>query len=99
MSYALYDTLNVNISSKELTPKEKEELVDTISKMSDSEMEATYLLLYQHHLLNNPKSVEKVPYAIKVNGTNMTYDLDSIPTDLQRILLKFCRIVNSKNQG
>ena len=100
ISYTLYDTLSVKIQREQLSSQEQKELKKYISMCEDSEKKKAILLLIIEHAIRTssfkvrPRKLS-LPYDIENDETDnlIEFDLESIPIQLQWILLKFLRNV------
>ena len=68
--YLLYQTFSQDVKSRDITPQEKEHIIDTIPSLTLVEKEAIFLLIYEHERLRKIKKEEKIdlynlPYGIK----------------------------------
>jgi hypothetical protein len=104
-SFPLYNNLKRDIVKKDLTVKQKEELIDCIKKLDSNTSEIIYVLIYYYYdEYENSKSDNEIPYnAIKEksnnkNCVNINWSLTDIPIPLRQILYKFVSLHMKKQQ-
>ena len=90
--FTLYQTLNKNIPTKKLTVAQ---LSDLAKRLEISDPTPVAKLILTHYKregkqinIRNPD----IPYAGTTKGNETTFDLKSLPHDLQWILWKFVNI-------
>lgn len=103
-SFPLYDTLKNDIPKKDLTIKQKEELINSVPKMDINAKEIIYVLIQYYNSEYEDKKVkdDNIPYnAIKKqNNTtecDISWSLTDIPIPLRQILYKFM-LLHVKNK-
>ena len=97
----LFDNLNKNIPKKDLTKKQKEELIKNINKIDDNALELIYVLIHFHYKNIEGNFIE-LPYNISKNQNDnklhtITIVLDDLPISLRHILFKFILLNLKKN--
>jgi hypothetical protein len=93
-NFPIYDTMIKDVKSKDLSAKEKKDLIDKINVIDDSGIELIYVLIkiYETENEENPSSF-KIPYSGKyVEGKNIQFDLSDMPLKLRQMLYKFVNI-------
>jgi hypothetical protein len=99
--FELYYTLNTNISDKKLTKKEIATLESSIKNLKDKKSsEAIVMLICEHaRCIDNFEVITNnqflLPYEGIQDDNNIKFDVGKLPTQLVRILQKFCDIQNS----
>jgi hypothetical protein len=98
-SFPLYDSLCKDLSTKDLTVKEKEELINDIKNINHAGKELIYALIQFHNIAdcNKESSLQdELPYngnkTQNENGTsNLNWTLTKLPIDLRHILNRFVK--------
>jgi hypothetical protein len=107
MSFPLYDSLNKNIPKKDLTAKQKQELLEKIKNMDKNGVELIYALIQFHYIKCDCQTSDKedtIPYkgsSLKneeKSTENITWNLNELPVSLRHILHKFTLIHYKKMQ-
>jgi hypothetical protein len=99
--YQLYQTLSQNAKSRDITPENKQFILDCIPSLRQDEKEAFFLLIFEHYRLAKKEEIDinniELPYKIKrtENGT-LSINIDKLPTKLRQILLKFIEVIRPK---
>ena len=94
-SFPLYDNLKKDIPKKDLTIKQKEELINVVLKMDDNTKEIIYVLIqYYNSECNTSKYSDDIPFnAIKKENSatdcDVSWSLTDIPIPLRQMLYKF----------
>jgi hypothetical protein len=92
-TFPIYDTMIKDVKSKDLTAKEKKELIDKIEIIDESGIELIYTLIKIYELQNEEGSSFRIPYSGKyVDGQNILFDLNEMPLKLRQLLYKFVNI-------
>ena len=92
-NFPLYDTLNVDIPTIDLTNKQKDAFLRNVKLLDVDGMERLYVIIRIHQLENSEdKSSYIIPYKGKFVKSDLKFDLDELPTDLKHILFKFVTI-------
>jgi hypothetical protein len=94
--FPLYDNLNKNIPKKDLTVKQKEEVVNIINNVEDDNTKELIYALIQFYYTNNSGSPkDSIPYSgDKCESKdkklhNIAWSLSDLPIPLRQILYKF----------
>lgn len=93
--FPLYDNLSQDLPKKELTQKQKQEIIKNISQIDTNGLELIYSLIHYYFNSNEKDSIiSDLPYGgVKVKNDNnthdVTWDIDSFPTKLKQLLYKF----------
>lgn len=93
--FPLYDNLSQDLPNKELTQKQKQEIVKNISQIDPNGLELIYSLIHYYFNSNEKDSdISDLPYGgVKVKNDNDTHDvewdIDNFPTKLKQLLYKF----------
>jgi hypothetical protein len=92
--FALYNTLNKDLPSKDLTAANKAELVKSISTLSENAIELVYALIKYHNM--NDKKNSDMYNQTRQNVRNATADiswnLNDLPIKLRNILFRFVQL-------
>ena len=92
-NFPLYDTLNCDIPSIDLTNKEKETFLKQVKLLDVDGIERLYVIIRIHQLENSEdKSSYIIPYKGKFVKTDIKFNLDDLPIDLKHMLSKFLKI-------
>lgn len=90
-NFPLYDKLNKDIQTKELTAKQKTDFITKIEKMDQNGFNIIYILIKIYAIKENNQNI--TPYTENFtenkNLYDMTWDLKDIPQKLKQILYKF----------
>ena len=94
--FPLYNNLIKDIPKKDITAKQKDEIIKNISKIDDNTKELIYVLI-QFYCNNNEKTKNNIPYnGNKKESINknvgiydITWNLAELPIPLRQILYKF----------
>lgn len=104
---SLYQTLNKNLSSDGLTKVQKRKLCNFLSDVTDeSTLSSIIMLIHEHYRLHTETQTLDfsnicIPYNgrnVEMNGVphNVKFDLDDFPKELQIILWKFKKVLETK---
>ena len=93
--YGLYHTLNVNLRKSDITRIEKLKILDSVEKMSQEELEAFFMLIYEHHRVSTEEEVD-LPYGCQQSGGGIQINMSKLPIQLRRVLLKFVNMILEK---
>lgn len=93
MHFPLYESLLNEIPKKDLTAKQKSDLVSMISKMDSYGKELMYVII-NIYMKNEDDTNDEVPYkGVKFTDPNgissISWKLSEIPVKLRHILYKF----------
>ena len=92
-NFPLYDTLNVDIPTVDLTNKQKDAFLRNVKLLDIDGMERIYVITRIHQLENSEdKSSYIIPYNGKFVKSDLKFDFDELPTNLKHILFKFVNI-------
>lgn len=92
-NYPFYDVLLQNTKDKDLTAKQKKDLLTKISKLDDAGMELLYAIIKVHYIKNNQATSFKLPYdGSYVEENNVKFDLEKFPFLLKQIINKFVKL-------
>lgn len=103
-SFPLYDNLKKDIPKKDLTIKQKEELINSVLKMDNNAKEIIYVLIqYYNAEYTVNKYSDDIPFnAIKKQNSplecDISWSLTDIPIQLRQILYKFM-LLHIKNKA
>lgn len=82
--------MNTNISSRDLTLKQKSDFISKIKDMDDKGMELIYVLMRAYQNDNDEeKMTYDLPYNGDMNGNSMTFNISKLPIKLRQLLYKF----------
>jgi hypothetical protein len=96
-SFPLYDSLynSKEISKKDLTNAQKQEIVDKINTFDENGRNLVYALIIFHNIKETADTHSySLPYSgtceeIKKGKENVTWNLNDLPTPLKHILYRF----------
>lgn len=89
--FPLYDTMISNIIDKDLTLKQKKELLQNIEKINDKGFELLYMLI-KVYSIKEQKS-DYIPFNGKyITNNNIQFDLEELPNKLKQMLFKFVNL-------
>lgn len=89
----LYDSLGYNIPTDDLSPEEKQSLIDTIASLDTEKKEYIYYLVLHDYIKNHPNTKVIFPYKCKqVTSDKLEIKVDILPIRLKRILYKFSKL-------
>ena len=96
MSFPLYNTFknNSDITNKELTLNEKEELItmiDSFQKNEHKSHELIYALIRCHQLEDDSITYTSLPYECKEQKSGIKFNVSKLPAKLQQILYAFSK--------
>nr|QBK85525.1 MAG: BET bromodomain protein [Marseillevirus LCMAC101] len=96
-NYGLYQTLNQNISKKDLKSVQKTYILEKITTLSSRETEAVVMLVCEHARIQedfvyDPEDIT-LPYGGSFDKKTVTFDLKKMPISLRWIILRFLEIV------
>jgi hypothetical protein len=92
-NFPLYDTLNCDIPSVDLSNKEKEIFLKQVKLLDADGMERVYAIIRIHQFENSEdKSSYIIPYKGRYVKTDIKFNLDDLPIDLRHMLFKFLTI-------
>lgn len=92
-NFPLYDNLLQNISQRDLTKKQKEDLIDKIKKIDEDGAELIYALIRVYQMENSSdQSTFKLPFGGIYVGNDMQFNLEQLPNRLKQILHKFIQV-------
>jgi hypothetical protein len=95
-NFPLYTTLKKNISKKDLTIVQKNDLVNKISSMQTDQHELVYALIKSYFLEKDKVQNVILPYKGKIIKENIEFNLTDLPIELRQILFKFITIHEQK---
>lgn len=98
----LFRTYYNTSPSSDLKKEEKDFLCKFVAnKLSDDDREAIYLLIYYYYTLeDNGDKLNARPYNAKKNKVRgIDVPLSKTPHKLRQILYKFCKVIESGNEG
>ena len=92
--FALYNTLNKDLPSKDLTAANKAELVKSISTLSEHAIELVYALI-KYHNINDKKNSDMYNYKrqnVRNATADLSWNLNDLPIKLRNILFRFVQL-------
>jgi len=92
--FALYNTLNKDLPSKDLTAASKAELVKSISTLSESAVELVYALI-KYHNMNDKKNSDmynQTRQNVRNATADLSWNLNDLPIKLRNILFRFVQL-------
>ena len=104
-SFPLYDNLKKDLVKKDLTAKQKQELLDNIIKLDNNTKEIIYVLIqYYNTDVDSNKDSNVIPYnAIQKSTENkelfdISWSITDIPIPLRQMLYKFITLHKQKEE-
>lgn len=96
-NFPLYNTLLTNLPNKDLTIKQKNDLIKHISKFKVDECKLVFALIRSYYLDKDNGDVLSMPYEgllgkDKTGQNKITYDLAQLPIPLRQLLYKFITV-------
>lgn len=97
-NFPLYDSLNRNLSKKDLTVKEKEEFLNKIENIDETGRDLVYALIQVYRIQNeNDITLDILPYKgireqTSKGKENVTWNFTDFPIKLRQILYKFIQM-------
>lgn len=98
MSFPLYETLNKDLSKKDLTDLQKKRLIKLISKLDNDTQNLMYALI-KNYFLENEREIASpiiIPYKGKMEKDCINFDLLEFPIALRQLLYKFVMLHKKK---
>jgi len=98
--FPLYDKISSLVKNEDKTLNEKHCFM--ISKLPDQHIQIVYLLILHHWLLSNRGKATSLkkdnPYNSRYIGKKkgLTFRINYIPNDLQKILVKYLNIIEEQ---
>jgi len=92
--FALYNTLNKDLPSKDLTAASKAELVKSISTLSENAIELVYALI-KYHNMNDKKNSDmynQTRQNVRNATADLSWNLNDFPIKLRNILFRFVQL-------
>jgi hypothetical protein len=92
--FALYNTLNKDLPSKDLTAANKAELVKSISTLSENAIELVYALI-KYHNMNDKKNSDmynQTRQNVRNATADLSWNLNDLPIKLRNILFRFVQL-------
>jgi type II secretory pathway component PulF len=92
--FALYNTLNKDLPSKDLTAANKAELVKSISTLSENAVELVYALI-KYHNMNDKKNSDmynQTRQNVRNATADLSWNLNDLPIKLRNILFRFVQL-------
>jgi hypothetical protein len=95
-NFPLYDSLNTGkISIRDLTKKQKEALMESLSELGTETHQLIFILICVHYTVNGGVILdEELPYDMIMDGNDIDIDLLKLPHTLKRIIQKFIKVHN-----
>jgi hypothetical protein len=91
--FPLYDSLSKNNLKTDLTLNQKRLFVKRISSLDNEGHNLIYALIRIYQIENNKEETNiSLPYKGEVLDTDILFDVDNLPINLKRILLKFVSV-------
>jgi hypothetical protein len=104
-SFPLYDNLKKDLVKKDLTAKQKQELLDNIIKLDNNTKEIIYVLIQYYSIdVDSNKDSNIIPYnAIEKSTENkelfdISWSITDIPIPLRQMLYKFITLHKQKEE-
>lgn len=93
-NFPLYNSLINNIPSKDLSVKQKEELIKKVQNIDPKGRDLIFALIQFYRIENNKDTKSIIPYngiseVSKENTENLIWSLGDFPIKLRNILYKF----------
>ena len=93
-NFPLFDSLCSDITTEDLTVKEKDEFIKMIKKMDQNGFDLLYALIRVFQFENtDDKSSFTLPFGGKfIENNDINFHLDDLPISLKQILYKFLKL-------
>lgn len=100
-NFPLYDSLTRDLPKKDLTVKQKEELVEKLNKIDENGRDLVYALIQFYNINNYDEELSNsLPYGgeseVIQGKEDITWNLTDFPIKLRRTLYKFV-VMHSQN--
>ena len=88
--FPLYESLRKGLPKKDITVKQKEDLMKKITSIDSAGKELIYILICSHYE-NSPDGdkQEILPYGSSFSNGKVEFQLTKLPIDLRQMLYKF----------
>lgn len=96
----LFRTYYNNAKSTDLKKDEKQYLCSFFPRLTNDDKEAVYMLIMHYYLEEGGNVRDAYPYGMvknKLRGVDLS--LTKLPHKLRNIIFKFCKIIESNNEG
>jgi len=90
MDFPLYDSLNINLIDKDLSPSQKDGFIKKVKELDDSGSELMYALI-RFHYIKMENDTLSLPYDCKIQKNDMQFDMERFPYKLKQILYTFLK--------
>jgi hypothetical protein len=100
-SFPLYDSLLRDTYNKDLTIKQKKMLVSRIEQIDTNGAEGVYALIKYHAIHTNDENMSSLfncKTEINTGLSDITWNINNLPTRLRQILFKFTEINETRQQ-
>lgn len=88
-NFPLYDNISKGVKNKDLTAKQKSDLVKRISSLNENGTRIIYALIKTYSMHDSTK-FSLLPYeGRRDDSSSITFDLEKFPNKLKQILYKF----------
>ena len=93
--FPLYDNMNKNIKNKDLTLKQKKNLITKFQTLNENDTEIVYMLIRTHEIsTEGSEQLTSLPYqGTYSDSTNILFDVENFPNELKQILHKFSLVM------
>lgn len=99
-NFPLYDSLTRDLPKKDLSVKQKEELVEKLNKIDENGRDLVYALIQVYNINNQGEESKSLPYGgeseVNKGKEDITWNLTEFPIKLRRTLYKFV-VMHSQN--
>lgn len=85
----LYDSIIKGVPTKELTVKQKNELICNIEKINSDGIELVYCLIVAYYTNNDGDEAIELPYESTKKEKDITFTIDNFPKKLKQLIYKF----------
>ena len=84
--------MNKNIKNKDLTLRQKKDLINKFQNLNENDTEIVYMLIRTHEI--STATPTTIPYkGIYSNSSDISFDFESFPNELKQILHKFSLVM------
>lgn len=97
-NFPLYQTLNKNLSKKDLTVPQKNILIKKVSNLDLDGQELVYALIKCYYVDHQKEDNLGIPYGGILNRDKIDFNLLDLPIELRHILFKFVEIHEKKDK-
>ena len=101
-TFPLYDQLYSSSTTKFVSKKKKNDIIESINTFDDNQREHLYVIIKLFQMNNDDAYMYKLPYGAdcvqneKIEGKyDITFDLEKFPPKLKNMLHSFCELTKN----